>query len=94
MAFYGTENSSSLYLPCGAILANSLSRRNNGVFIIAGTVCTGHTLPFLIHVGSLSTATAIYCGETGLAGVVSLTEGMTRATAARHVVLVDCFYWA
>jgi len=77
-------------LPCGAVVADSLSNRNNDVFIVAGTVILEHTNALLVHVGSLGTATAVYRGEAGLAGVVRLAEGTAGTTAAGHVVRIHC----
>lgn len=78
-------------LPCYSIFEDGLSSRNKGVLIVAGAVCTGHTLSPFIHVGSLSTAAAVHRGEADLAGVISLAEGPTRPTTGCHVVLINCF---
>ena len=82
-----------MFLPCVAIFVDSLPSRNNGVFIIAGTVFSGHTLALPGHVGSLCTAAAVHRGEAALAGVVGLAEGAAGALAAGHVVVIHSFSW-
>lgn len=85
-----TYHTYTVYLPCEAVFAVSLSSINNGVFVVAVTPLTLHTLPYLVHVGSLGTATAIHWREADLARVVSLTEGLAGTTAGGHVVAIHC----
>lgn len=83
-----------MYLPCGSLFADSLSSRNNVVFVVAGTVRTGHTLAFVVHVGSLGTSTAVHWGKFDLARVVRLAEGLAGTPAGGHVVAIHCSGWA
>lgn len=80
-------------LPCYSVFNDSLSSGDKGVLIIAGTAFTGHTLSLFVHVGSLSTATAVHRGKADLAGEICQAEGAACPTAGGHVVIINCLLW-
>lgn len=79
--------------PCGSVFEDSLSSRDDVVFIVAGTVFDGHTLSFFIHEGPFSTAAAVHGHEAVLTPELHLTEGATRPPTRRHVGLVHRPLW-